>query len=80
MAVHRPGDLSFANTLYGCLILPESLPRDRRTAFRWKSANPLGALHMLRSDRILAGLSVVNFLTQLANGWAKAQLRRAHPF
>src|SRR5207237_8403853 len=31
--------LSFANTLYGWLILPESLPRDRRTPFRWKSAD-----------------------------------------
>jgi DHA1 family tetracycline resistance protein-like MFS transporter len=53
--------LSFANTLYGLLILPESLPPDRRSPFRWKSANPLGALDLLRSDRILAGLSVVNF-------------------
>lgn len=59
--------LSFANTLYGWLILPESLARDRRTPFRWKSANPLGALQLLRSDRILAALSVVNFLAQLAH-------------
>ena len=59
--------LSFANTLYGFLILPESLPRERRSPFRWKSANPLGALHLLRSDRVLAGLSVVNFFAQLAH-------------
>jgi MFS transporter, DHA1 family, tetracycline resistance protein len=59
--------LSFANTLYGLLILPESLPKDRRASFRWKSANPLGALRLLRSDRILTGLSVVNFFTQLAH-------------
>jgi DHA1 family tetracycline resistance protein-like MFS transporter len=59
--------LSFANTLYGLLILPESLPKDRRSAFRWKSANPLGALHLLRSDRVLAGLSVANFFAQLAH-------------
>jgi DHA1 family tetracycline resistance protein-like MFS transporter len=59
--------LSFANTHYGLLILPESLPPDRRSPFRWKSANPLGALHLLRSDRILAGLSVVNFLAQVAH-------------
>jgi DHA1 family tetracycline resistance protein-like MFS transporter len=59
--------LSFANTIYGLLILPESLPRDRRSPFRWKSANPLGALRLLRSDRILTGLSVVNFFTQLAH-------------
>jgi MFS transporter, DHA1 family, tetracycline resistance protein len=59
--------LSFANTLYGLLILPESLPPERRTPFRWKSANPIGALHLLRSNRILTGLSVVNFLAQLAH-------------
>jgi DHA1 family tetracycline resistance protein-like MFS transporter len=59
--------LSFANTLYGLLILPESLPRDRRSPFRWASANPIGALHLLRSDRVLAGLSVVNFVAQLAH-------------
>src|SRR5579871_6428658 len=59
--------LSFANTIYGLSILPESLPRDRRAPFRWKSANPLGALRLLRSDRILAGLSVVTFFTQLAH-------------
>jgi MFS transporter, DHA1 family, tetracycline resistance protein len=59
--------LSFANTLYGLLILPESLPRDRRSPFRWKSANPLGALHLLRADRVLAGLSIMNFVAQLAH-------------
>jgi DHA1 family tetracycline resistance protein-like MFS transporter len=34
---------------------------------RWRSANPLGSLHLLRSDRVLAGLSVVNFFAQLAH-------------
>jgi len=59
--------LSFANTLYGLLILPESLPKERRSPFRWKSANPIGALHLLRSDRTLTGLSVVHFIAQLAH-------------
>jgi DHA1 family tetracycline resistance protein-like MFS transporter len=59
--------LSFANTLYGLLILPESLPKERRSAFRWKSANPIGALHLLRSERTLTGLSVVHFIAQLAH-------------
>jgi DHA1 family tetracycline resistance protein-like MFS transporter len=49
------------------VILPESLPPDRRSPFRWKSANPLGALRLLRSDRVLAGLSVVNFVAQVAH-------------
>jgi DHA1 family tetracycline resistance protein-like MFS transporter len=59
--------LSFANALYGLLILPESLPRDRRSPFRWKSANPVGALRLLRSDAVLAGLSVVTFVAQVAH-------------
>jgi MFS transporter, DHA1 family, tetracycline resistance protein len=59
--------LSFTNTLYGWLILPESLPSERRSPFRWKSANPLGALHLLRSNRILAGLSLANFFAQTAH-------------
>jgi MFS transporter, DHA1 family, tetracycline resistance protein len=59
--------LSLVNGLYGLMILPESLPKERRSIFRWKSANPLGALHLLRSDRVLTALSVVNFIAQLAH-------------
>ncbi|MGJ4913130.1 TCR/Tet family MFS transporter [Bradyrhizobium sp. HKCCYLRH2060] len=59
--------LSFANALYGFLVLPESLRPERRSPFRWRTANPLGALRLLASDRILAGLSTVNFITQLAH-------------
>jgi DHA1 family tetracycline resistance protein-like MFS transporter len=59
--------LSFANTLYGFLILPESLPKERRSPFRWRRANPVGALALLRTRAELAGLSVVNFIAQLAH-------------
>ena len=59
--------LSLANAFYGLSILPESLPHDRRMPFRWKNANPIGALQLLLSDRVLAGLSVVNFIAQLAH-------------
>jgi MFS transporter, DHA1 family, tetracycline resistance protein len=59
--------LSFANAIYGWLILPESLPPERRSPFHWKSANPLGALHLLRSNRILAGLSLASFFGQVAH-------------
>jgi DHA1 family tetracycline resistance protein-like MFS transporter len=59
--------LSLLNWLYGLLILPESLPKARRTAFHWRSANPVGALHLLGSDRMLAGLSLANFFAQLAH-------------
>ena len=57
--------LSLCNGLYGLLILPESLPADRRSPFSWRRANPVGSLHLLRSDRELGGLAVVNFIASL---------------
>ncbi|MBV9102630.1 MAG: MFS transporter, partial [Candidatus Eremiobacteraeota bacterium] len=37
--------LSVANTLYGVFVLPESLPKEHRTAkLEWRRANPLGSL------------------------------------
>ena len=59
--------LSLANALYGLLVLPESLPRERRAPFEWRRANPLGSLTLLRSHRELLGLASVNFLGQLAH-------------
>ena len=59
--------LSLANALYGLLVLPESLPRERRARFEWRRANPLGSLMLLRSHRELLGLASVNFLGQLAH-------------
>lgn len=59
--------LSFANTLYGLLVLPESLPPDRRSPFRWSKANPVGAVRLLGSDAGLIILSVVYFISQVAH-------------
>jgi DHA1 family tetracycline resistance protein-like MFS transporter len=59
--------LSFANTLYGLLVLPESLPPERRAPFAWRRANPIGALALLRSQPQLLGLASVNFLGNLAH-------------
>jgi DHA1 family tetracycline resistance protein-like MFS transporter len=59
--------LSFANALYGLLVLPESLSPERRAPFHWKTANPIGALRLLGSNAVLAGLSVVNFIAQVAH-------------
>lgn len=53
--------------LYGALILPESLPPERRMAFSWRRANPLGALRLLRSHAELTGLATVNFLLYFAH-------------
>jgi DHA1 family tetracycline resistance protein-like MFS transporter len=58
---------SLANGLYGLFILPESLPPERRRAFEWRRANPLGSLVLLRSHPELAGLSIVAFLSNLAH-------------
>jgi MFS transporter, DHA1 family, tetracycline resistance protein len=59
--------LSLANALYGFLVLPESLPKERRASFAWRRANPLGALALLRSQPRLLGLAGVNFLSNLAH-------------
>jgi MFS transporter, DHA1 family, tetracycline resistance protein len=59
--------LCLANWIYGLLVLPESLPRERRTAsMNWRRANPLGALAFLREHGELLGLAGVGFLFQLA--------------
>jgi MFS transporter, DHA1 family, tetracycline resistance protein len=59
--------LSLANTLYGLLVLPESLEPNNRAAFSWRRANPVGALVLLRRHRELTGLASVNFLDALAH-------------
>jgi DHA1 family tetracycline resistance protein-like MFS transporter len=59
--------ITAVNWFYGLLILPESLPRERRLpAFQWSRANPLGSLRLLRSETGLLGLVSVVFLFQLA--------------
>lgn len=59
--------LGFANTLYGLLVLPESLPRSRRAPFQWRRANPVGALRLLSADAQLTWLAVVHLLAQTAH-------------
>src|SRR5712691_795049 len=56
--------LSLANAAYGFFILPESLPPERRSPFRWRRANPIGSLVLLRSHKRLAAFATVNFLGQ----------------
>ena len=59
--------LSLANALYGFFVLPESLAPTRRTKFRWRIANPMGALALLRSDPLLTGLGTAVFLQRIAH-------------
>ena len=58
--------LSLANALYGFFVLPESLPKERRSKSAWHMANPLGSLTLLRSHRQLFGLATVMMLFYLA--------------
>src|SRR5713226_7655597 len=59
---------SLLNALYGLLVLPESLAPERRPPhLRWKDANPVGALALLRSHPELLGLATVNFLGYVAH-------------
>ena len=60
--------LTFANFLYGMFVLPESLPRERRTPrIIWKDANPIGALTMLAKYPGLLALMVVFLLYSIAH-------------
>lgn len=71
--------LSAANVTYGALILPESLPVERRQPFLWKAANPFGSARLLMSERVLRhlalawvgllfGLNTLQTVFVLANG------------
>ncbi|HEY0102739.1 MAG TPA: TCR/Tet family MFS transporter, partial [Brevundimonas sp.] len=59
--------LSGVAFLYGLLVLPESLPPEKRMAFSWKRANPVGSLILLKRHPELSGLAVVNFLLYFAH-------------
>ncbi len=59
--------LSLLNFGYGYFVLPESLPRERRSPrFDWRHANPLGAVVLLRRYPQVFGLASVFFLINLA--------------
>jgi DHA1 family tetracycline resistance protein-like MFS transporter len=59
--------LCAVNWVYGLLVLPESLPPERRiAAFQWGRANPVASLELLASHKDLLPLAFVNFLFQLA--------------
>lgn len=58
---------SLLNAGYGWFVLPESLPVEKRAQFRWRRANPVGALILLRSHHELFGLATANFLMNLAH-------------
>ncbi|MEO7916163.1 MAG: TCR/Tet family MFS transporter [Dokdonella sp.] len=59
--------LSIANFIYGYFVLPESLPKEKRSKhFDIKSANPIGALGFLRRHPQVFALALVLFTVNLA--------------
>lgn len=60
--------LAMLNFLYGLLVLPESLPPEKRSPrFDLRRANPVGALLLLRHYRSVLGLLGVVLLSQFAH-------------
>ena len=47
--------LSLANGLYGAIVLPESLPAERRSTLKWTMINPVGAVRgvLVANPRII---------------------------
>jgi DHA1 family tetracycline resistance protein-like MFS transporter len=81
--------LAFANGLYGLFFVPESLGHDRRAPFRWRRANPIGAVALLVGRKGLLGMAAILFIAQFAGssfnsvfqfythyryGWGPAQI------
>ena len=58
---------SLLNAAYGFFILPESLPRQKRRAFEWRRANPLGSLRFLRAHHEVFALAGAAFLSNLTH-------------
>nr|WP_294544976.1 MFS transporter [uncultured Rhodopila sp.] len=60
--------LTGCNVLYGLLVLPESLPPERRRGFEWRRANPVGSLRVLMGSPNLGRLAIAWGCTWFAMG------------
>lgn len=58
--------LCLVNFLYGLLILPESLEKDKRRSFSWKRANPIGTVNFLRKQSKISNLIIALMLVYVA--------------
>ena len=61
------GACSLLNAVYGYLVLPESLPLNRRATWSWKKTNPLASFQLLASHPMLIRLGVVAVLANVAS-------------
>lgn len=60
------GILTLVNWLYGYFVVPESLPVEKRRAFSWKRANPIGTLKQLTVHPVIFGLVISMFFVYVA--------------
>ncbi len=59
--------ISLLNAVYGYFVVPESLPRERRTAFSFHKANPFRALAALIQHHAVGSLVVVYAFFMIAH-------------
>lgn len=59
--------VTFANLIYGFLVLPESLPVEKRRPFKFVRANPIGTFRAMRPYPIVLGLLGTLFFYQIAH-------------
>ena len=68
--VHLPflvaGCLALVNLAYGVMVLPESLPLDKRRPFNWRTANPISSMAKLAALKGVGIFVVVIGLSSLA--------------
>ena len=60
------GSLAVLNWIYGYFVLPESLPKERRTPFDWRKANPVASLMGLIHLKGVGALVAVIALSTLS--------------
>lgn len=66
LPLYVAGALCFINAAYGYFVLPESHKLENRTPFRWRKANPIGALAVFKGQPMLYALIPVYALFALA--------------
>lgn len=57
----------FANFIFGYIVFPETLPKEKRRAFDLRRANPVGGLITVGRRPLIAGVLLAYFLMQLAH-------------
>ncbi len=61
------GAFTFAVFAYGWFVFGETLPVERRRAFDWRRANPLGSVRSVAGYPVVFALLIANFCVQLSS-------------